>query len=286
MTINSNLSPAEFALFQEYIKEQCGIDFNEEKSYLIESRLSKFLIKFGLTNFEELYRMLNKQKDVGLAEEIIDAITTNETLWFRDKTPWMILEEVLLPAYIDEIRKGQRSKVRIWSAACSTGQEPYSIAMCIDSYLKRFRVQDVTLSQFEILATDISTTVLKLARMGKYDSISMARGLESEYRDTYFRQEGRIWKLADTIKDAVVFRQFNLQNSFIGLGNFDTVFCRYVTIYFSEQFKKVVFSKIANALTEQGVLFIGNSEIFFDYKENYEMTQYKNGAFFRVRGDS
>jgi chemotaxis protein methyltransferase CheR len=239
-----------------------------------------------LASFEELYRMLNKQQDAGLAEKIIDAITTNETLWFRDKTPWITLEEVLLPAYINEIRSGQRSKVRIWSAACSSGQEPYSIAMCIDRYLKRSRVQDVTLAHFEILATDISSTVLTLARMGKYDTISMSRGLDQEYRDTYFQQEGRIWKLAEVVKDAVAFRQFNLQNSFIGLGKFDAVFCRYVTIYFSEKFKKTVFSKIANSLTEQGVLFIGNSEIFFDYKENYEMRQYKNGAFFRVRGDS
>lgn len=284
--ISSNLSPAEFAIFQEYIKEQCGIDFNEDKAYLIESRLSKFLISFGLSSFEELYRMLNSQKDAGLAEQVIDAITTNETLWFRDKTPWVILEEVLLPAYIDEIRSGRRSKVKIWSAACSSGQEPYSIAMCIDSYLRRWRVQDVTLAHFEIIATDISATVLKLARMGKYDAISMARGLENKYRDAYFYQEGRVWKLNDLVKNAVVFRRFNLQNSFLGLGEFDAVFCRYVTIYFSEQFKKAVFAKIAGVLAKDGVLFIGNSEIYFDYQDNYEMSQYKGGSFFRVRGDS
>lgn len=282
--MNDNLSAIEFMLFRKYIKDQCGISLGEEKAYLIESRLSKFLVKFGLSNFEELYLKLSQQKNNTLTVEVIDAITTNETLWFRDKTPWEIMESKLLPSYIRDIREGKRSKVRIWSAACSTGQEPYSIAMCIDNYLSQNGIEDITLANFEILATDISRTVLKIAQMGKYDSISMARGLDMRLRDKYFRREGRIWTLDERIKNAVHFKPFNLQNDFTALGSFDMVFCRYVTIYFSEEFTKETFTKVASVLEDNGILFLGNAEVFLNYQGLYEAEYYNKGIFYRVRG--
>lgn len=284
--INANLSSEDFLLFQKYIEEQCGISIRDDKAYLIESRLSKFLVKFGLASFEELYQLLSRQQDVALAEDVIDALTTNETLWFREKSPWEIMNDKLLGEYVQEIRQNKRSKVRIWSAACSTGQEPYSIAMCIDSYLVRRGIKDITLENFEILATDISSAVLQMAQKGKYDSISMARGLDNIYRDQYFRQEGRIWILNERIKQAVKFVKFNLQKSFIGLGKFDLVFCRYVAIYFSEKFKKEVFKKIATSLVSGGILMLGNSEVFLSHKEDYEVEQYDKAIFYRVRGEN
>ncbi|WP_378954701.1 CheR family methyltransferase [Pelosinus sp. sgz500959] len=282
--MNGNLSSDDFILFQKYIEEQCGISIRDDKAYLIESRLSKFLVKFSLESFEELYQMLSQQKNKALAEDVIDALTTNETLWFREKTPWEFMTETLLERYIQEIRQGKRFRVRIWSAACSTGQEPYSIAMCIDTYLERHGIKDITLGHFEILATDISSTVLQMAKRGKYDSISMARGLDPSYRDRYFRQEGRTWALDEKIKNAVQFVQFNLQKSFSNFGKFDLVFCRYVAIYFSESFKKEIFKKISFSLVQDGILILGNSEVFFDYKEDYDVKQYKNTVFYRVRG--
>lgn len=284
--MNANLSSDDFLLFQKYIEEQCGISIRDDKAYLIESRLSKFLIKFGLASFEDLYRLLSQQQNMALAEEVIDALTTNETLWFREKTPWEIMNDKLLGEYIDEIRQGKRSKVRIWSAACSTGQEPYSIAMCIDMYLTCHDIKDISLANFEILATDISNTVLQMAKRGKYDSISIARGLDVSYRNEYFRQEGRIWVLDERIKQAVQFVQFNLQKSFIGFGKFDLVFCRYVAIYFSENFKKNVFKRIASILATGGILMLGNSEVFFEHKEDYEAEQYNKAIFYRVRGEN
>lgn len=284
--MNSNLSLQAFQLFQRYIEEQCGINIRDDKAYLIESRLSKFLIQFNLASFEELYRMLSQQQQPALAEEIIDAITTNETLWFRDKGPWAILEDKLLPEYIQAIRQRRCEKVRIWSAACATGQEPYSIAMCIDYYLFKHDIHDVTLEHFEIVATDISHTVLRIARMGKYDSISMARGLDPTYRERYFKQEGRIWLLDERIKSCIQFKRFNLQNSFIGLGKFDLIFFRYVAIYFSEQLKKEVVSKITASLTEAGVLVWGNSEVFLDYKDCYDAESHNNTNFYRLRSES
>ncbi|AIF53361.1 protein-glutamate O-methyltransferase CheR [Pelosinus sp. UFO1] len=284
--MSMNLSSQAFHLFQKYIEEQCGIVIRDEKAYLIESRLSKFLITFGLSSFDELYCMLSQQKQTTLAEQIIDAITTNETLWFRDKTPWQALEEKLLPDYVEKIRQGVCGKIRIWSAACATGQEPYSIAMCIDNYLAEQNIKDITLDHFEIIATDISHTVLRMAKMGKYDNISMVRGMQENYRDKYFRQDGRIWLLDEKIKNSVQFRQFNLQNSFTSLGLFDVIFFRYVAIYFSEQFKEEVFRKINKSLLPKGVLILGNSEVFLDYKECYEAENYKNANLYRVRSGS
>lgn len=282
--MHGNLSSQAFQLFQKYIEEHCGIVIRDEKAYLIESRLSKFLIRFGLSNFEELYEMLCQQKQAVLTEEIIDAVTTNETLWFRDNTAWEFMEDELLPAYVKRIREGAGGKIRIWSAACATGQEPYSIAMCIDRYLLQHGISGVTLHDFEIVATDISHTVLQLAKLGKYDAITMARGMSPEYRERYFRQEGRIWLLDEKIKNSVQFRQFNLQNSFTGLGSFDLIFLRYVAIYFSEALKKEIMKKIANSLTREGVLILGNSEVFLDYGEYYRAEYYKNANFYTVRG--
>ena len=279
-----NLTSKEYELLRDYIEKECGIDLDRDKAYLIESRLSGILAESGLSSFEELYYKLRIQKDIKMNEKVIDAITTHETLWFRDKTPWQILEKVLLPTYIDEIRQNKRSKVRIWSAGCSTGQEAYSTVMSIDSYLERHRIKDVSLDHFEILATDISHSVLEIARAGKYDSISIMRGLADEYKDKYFANEGRKWILTKKIRDRVIFKRFNLQNSFITLGKFDIVFCRYVLIYFSTQLKKEVFQKISEILNPpKGVLFLGNSEVFTDYEDSFVRMEHQGGVYYMVK---
>jgi chemotaxis protein methyltransferase CheR len=272
------------ALMQNYILDQCGIKIGEEKIYLIESRLSRLLIESGCSSFDEFYCMVSKQKDRELSEKIIDAITTNETMWFRDKSPWNVIEDVLLPFFIEELRLKKRSSVKIWSAACSTGQEPYSTAICIDRYLSRQGVHDVFPSSFEIFATDISNTVLEIARMGKYDGISITRGLDSSYRDMYFHNKGRVWNLSENIRDKVQFKKFNLQDSFISLGKFDIIFCRNVMIYFCRSLQNEVLEKIASALNPGGILFLGSSEIFPEYKNYFELVQHKSGVYYRVKG--
>lgn len=279
-----SITPKEFDLIKDYIEKECGIALGGNKAYLIESRLSGILAESGMSSFEELYYKLNSQRDKGMTERVIDAITTNETLWFRDNTPWTILEDVLLPEYIEDIRKGKRSRVRIWSAGCSTGQEPYSTVMSIDRYLRLNNIKDVSLDNFEFMATDISNTVLQIARAGKYDSISIIRGLPPEYRDRYFTKEGRSWILSKDIRDRVQFRQFNLQNSFITLGKYDIVFCRYVIIYFSNQLKREVLQKINGVLNRpNGVLFLGNSEVFTDYGDKFVRKLHQGGVYYGVK---
>ncbi len=265
---------------QKFIQERCGIAIGEEKAYLIESRLSKLLIDSSLSSFEELYGKIVTNADPGVTEQVIDAITTNETLWFRDKSPWDMLESTLLPQYIKEMREGRRSQVRIWSAACSTGQEAYSTAMCIDNYLSRNGIKDISLSQFKIVATDISRTVVHMAKMGRYDSISIMRGMDGYYKDRYFKNEGRVWTIADGIKNAVQFQHFNLQNSFLLMGKFDIIFCRYVIIYFSEELKKEVMKKVEAALEPDGILFLGSSELLPKDSEHFQTRQFKNGVYY------
>lgn len=283
--MNNGLSTKAFSLFQKYIEEQCGIAIGEEKAYLIESRLTKLLVETKMNSFEELYRLLATTKDSILSERVIDAITTNETLWFRDKTPWQVLEDELMARYIQIIRKDRR-RIRIWSAASSSGQEAYSTIFAIDQYLKKHFIRDVTLRDFELIGTDISATILEIARAGRYDPISIMRGLDPKLKDQYFNNEGRVWMVRDEYKQHVKFRQFNLQHPFHSLGKFDLIFCRNVMIYFSQQLKSEMTVKLAKALLPGGVLFIGNSEIFPAYKTHFILRHYQKGVYYQVRSEN
>ena len=279
----SELTSKEFTNMQKYIEEKCGISIGEDKAYLMESRLSGLLVESGLSSFEELYQKIIRENNQLVVEKVIDAVTTNETFWFRDKMPWSMMEEILLPVYLREFREGKRTCVRIWSAACSSGQEPYSTAICINNYLESNGIKDVSLAQFNILATDISNSILQIAALGRFDNISIMRGLEIEYKEKYFENRDRAWNINEKIKNAVRFQQFNLQRDFFLLGSFDIIFCRNVLIYFSERMKQEVMDKMAAVLNIGGVLFLGSSELFPGFNTKYAVEQYKNGIYYRSK---
>lgn len=283
--MNVTLSPTVFSLFRAYISKQCGIDIPEDKAYLVETRLSRLLADSHFSSFEELYSDILLHNDPVQAEKIIDAITTNETSWFRDKTPWNILEDIYLPKFIEEIRCGRKSKIRIWSAAASTGQEIYSTAMCVDSWLKRHSIHDIGLQHFEFVATDISKTVLRMAQNARYDAISIMRGLDAAYKANYFVKNGAVWTLNEQIRSAVTFRHFNLQGSFILLGTFDVIFCRYVMIYFSDALKREMSDKLRMSLYPDSPLFLGASELYSDIDRNFSRSHYGNGSYY-IRRDT
>lgn len=278
--MNAELTPMEYKRLQHLIEEKCGISLGEDKAYLLESRLVGLLAELGLAGFEALSQMIVCNQDRSLIEKVIDAVVTNETFWFRDKSPWNILENILLPGYIRELSEGTRSKVRIWSAACSSGQEPYSIAMCIDRYLARNGIEGLSLTNFEILATDISGSILQMAMEGRYDSISLTRGMDDAYKELYFQNTGRVWTLSERIRRAVSFRRFNLQDDFTGLGSFDVVFLRNVLIYFSEGLKRQVIDKTASVLGKSGVLFIGSSELLAGGR--FKSRTYKESLYYQL----
>ncbi|KJS65618.1 MAG: hypothetical protein JL50_15065 [Peptococcaceae bacterium BICA1-7] len=267
---------------QKFINHHSGILITSDKAYLIESRLSRLVMETGARSFYGLYRILENNNPI-IRQKVIDAITTHETHWFRDRTPWLILEEVLLPSYIDQIRKGLRKEVNIWSAACSSGQEPYSIAMCIHSYLENMNIDDVALGNFKITATDISEAVLETARSGCYDGISVERGLGPGYLEKYFHKSGPSWIIKDRIKDCVKFKQLNLADSLSTTGQFDVVFCRYVMIYFSDKAKKILMKKVSSSLFPGGVMFLGNSELLSSDEGSFKQLTYKNQTYYCVR---
>jgi chemotaxis protein methyltransferase CheR len=226
-----SISQEEFDLLRKYIQENCGILVGDEKSYLIESRLAQLVVENGCTDFMQFY--LKTRQDTGgtLRDKIIDAMTTNETLWFRDNGPWKLFRETLIPDFIDVLKTGKKKRIRIWSAACSTGQEPYSLAMLIQDALEASHCS-VRPGQFEIIGTDISPSALFLAISGRYNQIAMSRGMDDIHKARYFVQKGRIWELKPDMRNRVTFKQFNLQHSFNMLGPFDLVLCRNVAIYF------------------------------------------------------
>jgi chemotaxis protein methyltransferase CheR len=263
------LTDAEFKQLRDYIEKSCGIALGDEKAYLVENRLVGLLSQAGCTTFSELYRKAVGDPTLGLRDKIVDAMTTNETSWFRDLYPFDIMERVLFKKFADEITAGKRQRIRIWCAACSTGQEPYSLAITLHEFCRKNSV--LPLSCTEIVSTDISPTVLFLAIAGRYDQIAMSRGMPQEIRDRYFANSGRIWILNDKVRKMSTFKKLNLQDDFSSLGRFDVIFCRNVMIYFSDSFKRQLFNRFASVLNAGGYLFLGASESATSYSDRFTM---------------
>lgn len=278
--MSAGISGTEFKQLRDYIEERCGIALGEEKAYLIETRLTKLMALNGCENFGEFYQLIRRNPDPALHDKIVDAMTTNETLWFRDNHPFVILREKLLPELSQEILSGKRNKVRIWSAASSTGQEAYSIAMTIQDYCRT--KPGIKPEHFEILGTDISSSALFLAQNGRYDGIAIKRGLADEMRERYFNQDGRIWVVKDDVKSMATFKKFNLQDSPAALGRFDIIFLRYVAIYFSMEFKQSLFTKLARSLNRPGCLIIGAVESLRGINEDFDMKSHGGGYYYTL----
>lgn len=252
------ITSREFDLIRRFIEEETAISLAEDKVYLVETRLREIMREEGLADFSELHRALVAPRNEVLKGRVLDAMTTNETLWFRDRQPFDFFSDHLLPAYAAEIRQGRRRKIRIWSAACSTGQEPYSLAMV---FLEAARSNpDLNPGQLEILATDYSDKALAKAREGVYGSMAISRGLPDTCRDKYFEPVGADFRVKRELKERVTFRKFNLRDSFSLMGAFDIILTRYVLIYFNDDFKREVLAKVHGALVDGGTLFLGSSE--------------------------
>jgi len=275
------LEPDEFRLLASYIEGLCAIRTTEDKSYLIETRLRPILSRHGIASFHDLYFRAKNQPSSGIKDEIIDAMTTNETLWFRDRHPFTIFEEKLVGQYEEEIAAGKRNHVSVWSAACSMGQEPYSLAMVILEAARRSTT--LTPEMFSILATDISESALAVAKSGLYDPIAISRGLPPDFRARYFTSAGRSWSIDDEVKKRVRFMAGNLQNAVPSPGRFDVILCRNVMIYFSDEFKTGLFQRFARALRPKGYLIIGASESLSGYSTEFEMFEHRGGVYYQVR---
>ncbi|MGA1869242.1 MAG: CheR family methyltransferase [bacterium] len=276
-----NIVQEDLRLVREYLETQCGIYIEDNKDYLIENRLMVLAMKNNCSSLKELIFQAKHDPQSRLGDKIIDAMTTNETLWFRDYKPWIILKEILLPQLISALIQKRKQKIRVWSAACSTGQEPYSLAILIDEAIRENR--EVNWDHFEILGTDISPTALSVARSGSYDKIAISRGMINGYRQNYFLQQGTKWILNDEIRGQVRFKTLNLKHNFSHLGKFDVILCRNVTIYFSHTFKKQVIERLANNLQVDGTLFIGSTESLIGITDRFTPVHYEGVTYYKIK---
>ncbi len=246
-----------FEFFTALLERLSGISYTTGKEYLIESRLNELALSLGYKDVNELYHsIIKKGADLKLLNEIIDALTTNETYFFRDYHPFETIRTYIFPELLKK-RVSER-KINIWSAACSTGQEPYSIAMILLEYFPRF----LQIYKISILATDISQKCLEKAEKGIYNQIEINRGLPIAYLVKYFKQEGAHWYIDEKIKKLVKFQKLNLLESSMRLSErFDLILCRYVLIYFSEEIKKKVLIDLWSLLNPGGYLLLGATEV-------------------------
>lgn len=244
------MTPEQIAMIAELARREAGLLFTPDQAYLIEGRIRPLLLA-GTMQAEDLIAAL-RRGDETLKSRVIDALTNNETSFFRDRTPFALLRDRILPALAARPRDGV---MRLWSAACSTGQEPYSMAMLIDgaAYSRR----DLS---FDILATDLSETCLTAAREGRYSTFEVQRGVPTGDRARYFEAEDKHWRLRPDLRAQVRWRRFNLVKDAYDLGRFDVVFCRNVLIYFEQETRRRVLEKIASSMALDGYLFLGASE--------------------------
>ena len=276
--MSSEISQEDYRAFKEFLQESSGILLGENKQYLVKSRLRRIMSENRFNNLGELVEQLRRNPRGRLPETVIDAMTTNETLWFRDTHPFRILEEKLLP---EAAQFSGSQPLRIWSAACSTGQEPYSIAMVIDEF--RRRNPGKLRRSVEIVATDVSKPVVDAARQGEYELLALGRGLSADRQKQYFQQKpSGSWQVRKEIRDMVSFREHNLLERF-NFGQFDLVFCRNVLIYFSSDLKQDILIRTHGVLKKGGYLILGASESLNSLNQYYEMVQCRPGIIYRAK---
>ncbi len=260
VALTQKVNTREYEQLKVIVKKLAGVELGNNKQYLVESRFNPVMKEFNISGFSNLINSIKMGRDKKLIEKFIDAITTHETLFFRDRTPFDALKKLLMGDL------GKKRKLRIWSAAASTGQEAYSIAMIIEDINKR----NSNKINYEILGTDISEDVLEYAKKGAYRSYEVSRGLPKEYLSKYFDREGTNYKIKNELKRHITFKKFNLITGLYNFQKFDVVFCRNVLIYFDDLNKKLVYKKIASVLNDDGYLFIGSSESLINYSTTFK----------------
>ena len=261
------------------VLDLCGVYLDESKSYLIETRLEETVRRTGCDSYLEFVDLVRRTADFKLKREVVDAITTQETLFFRDGSPFEALRNKALPELIDSKASTPfRNRLRVWSAGCSTGQEPYSIAMTICDLLPEVEAWDI-----QILATDISDSAIAKASRGCYLGHEIERGLSSSQLSRYFTQANDQWRIQDRIRSMISFRQFNLHECFAELGQFDVIFCRNVAIYFTPEARQSLFERLVGQLTEFGYLFVGSSESLLDLGNQFKPQHHCRSVFYQPR---
>ncbi|MFZ0845499.1 MAG: protein-glutamate O-methyltransferase CheR [Pseudolabrys sp.] len=268
------MTPQDFDYLRQLLRARSGLVLSAEKQYLAESRLLPVARRHGLTTLTELIGRLKAATTAPLTAEVVEAMTTNETFFFRDKLPFDHFRDTVLPALIEA--RAREKRIRIWCTAASTGQEPYSLAMTIKGLgakLAGYRI--------EILGTDISGDVLERAKAGLYSQFEVQRGLPIQLLVKFFSQVGETWQIAPEIRAMVQFRPLNLLKDFSTLGSFDMVFCRNVLIYFDQETKIGVLNRLARQMPDDGFLALGAAETVVGLTDAFKPMSDKRGLYLR-----
>lgn len=268
------MQDSDFQFIADFLKRESGIIVTKDKVYLLESRLMPVAKQNDLDSMQDLIGKLRVSQVSPIAHQIIEAMTTNETSFFRDTTPFDNLRNVIFPYFIKS-RATTRS-LRIWSAACSSGQEPYSVIMTILE-----NVPELANWNIEIVATDLSEDILAQAKNGEYSQFEVQRGLPITMLVKYFAQEGEKWKIKDEIKNRIRFQKLNLLQTPYSFGTFDIVLCRNVLIYFDTETKHKILNGVYNSLSKDGVLMLGGAETVLGVTEEFKGLTGHRGIYVR-----
>jgi chemotaxis protein methyltransferase CheR len=265
------VTPPEYEYLRKFLRDHSGLDLSADKQYLIESRLLPLARKAGLSGIGDLVQKLQAGSGA-LVTGVVEAMTTNETFFFRDKVPFDHFRDTIMPEII-KARAGRKS-VRIWCAAGSTGQEPYSLAMCLKAMgaaLSGWRV--------EIVATDLSQEVLEKSKAGIYSQFEVQRGLPIQMLVKYFKQTGETWQINPELRAMIQHRQLNLLHDFAQLGTFDVIFCRNVLIYFDQDTKINIFNRLARQIEGDGFLVLGAAETVVGLTDTFRPIAERRGLY-------
>jgi chemotaxis protein methyltransferase CheR len=266
------VTPQDFDYLRKYLRDRSGLVLAVEKQYLAEGRLLPVARRNGMSSIDELIDRLKNRATASLSAEVVEAMTTNETFFFRDKLPFDHFRDTIVPALI--AARARERRIRIWCTAASTGQEPYSLAMVLKGMgaaVAGYRI--------DIIATDLSSDVLEKAKAGIYSQFEVQRGLPVQLLVKFFDQIAETWQLAPELRSMVQFRPLNLLHDFSALGNFDVVFCRNVLIYFDQQNKIAVLNRIARQMPEDGFLVLGAAETVIGLTESFKPLADKRGLY-------
>ena len=279
----------DYKIISQYVFDVCGIVLGEDKQYLIEQRLSPILGELGCASFSDLAQKLdNGVSNFFIREKMLNAMTTNETSFFRDEHPYVAFREKIMPDMMERVRERKErswqrrgSKVSMWSVAASSGQEPYSMAMIIADIVNTSGMGLITLEDFGILGTDISSKVLSKAMEGRYGPLEVTRGLTSEMRNKYFLLDGDSYIVDEKLRKIVDFKTFNIQDSFLQIGSFDVVFCRNILIYFTDDAKRKILSQLWHILAPNGYLLLGAAENMYNLNNDFATERYGATTIYR-----
>ncbi len=274
-----SLTTLDFDYVRGIVRQHSAIALDDSKAYLAETRLVALAHREGVTTASELVARLRADRGEELRRKVVEAMTTNETSFFRDLLPFEMLHRVLIPELIQ--RRARFQNLNIWSAACSTGQEPYSLAM-----LLRDHFPELHSWQIRILASDLSTEVLARARMGRFTQLEINRGVPAHLLVRYFKRQGLDWYVSDEISRMIDFQMINLIGSWPSMVPMDIILLRNVLIYFDAESKTQVLNRIARLLAPNGYLILGGSETTFFNNDSFERVELERSCIYRLKGPS